>query len=75
MAAYARGDKYCEIFVKPESSRKRKVSVVVGDTVEGVSGNIGVDEPMDLSSLSTPGGSLVNNSVPGKEADAVCLRM
>ena len=26
---------------------------------------------MDLSSLSTPGGSLANNSVPVKEADAV----
>ena len=41
------------------------------DTVEGVSGDIVVDEPMDLSSLSTPGGSLANNSVPVKEADAV----
>ena len=30
-----------------------------------------IDEPMDLSGLSTAGGSLANNAMPVKEADAV----
>ena len=38
--------------------------------VEGVSGDIGVHGPMDLSGPSTAGGSLANNVVPVKEADA-----
>ena len=71
--ADAESGKYREIFVKPDSSRKRKVSAAVGavsDIVEGVSGDIGVDGPMDLSGPSTAGGSLANNAVPVKEADA-----
>ena len=41
------------------------------DTVEGVSGDIVVDEPLDLLRLSTPGDSLGNISVQVKEADVV----
>ena len=44
--ADAESGKYREIFVKPDSSRKRKVSAAVGavsDIVEGVSGGGGGD--------------------------------
>ena len=68
------GEECGEVFRRPEPSRKTNVNDVVDgacDTVEGVSGDIVVDEPMDLSSLSTPGDSLANISVPVKEADVV----
>ena len=60
-------------FIIPEPSRKKVVTEVLVDacdTVESVSGDIVADDPMDASSLSTPGDSPANISVLVDEVDA-----